>query len=621
MERPVEIGRRRVARWLHLALRRRVTLSLVVATLVLAAGLAAAATSVIDGAQRAAESPRQLSAASPEVRLGDRLFFDTRFAQFFFAHAHGDVNAKLVPGDPVIDRMPFTASQSLASPFRGQSMSCRQCHLGDDFLPEEPLAGRTYCDFSRRSPIPRRHDGLTTTPRNSPLMVNVGLPRDVPMLLHLDGEFATAEDLVVETVTGRNFGWLPGERATAVAHVASVIRKDEGTNPRQVTYAQGGGIPYRVVLLGTDPNLPPTLRLSRDYRIDVATASDERVVRAVAKLMHAYMDSLRFGTTNTGRRSPSPYDVFLEKNSLPAAPASGQSARAYAERLLAQIDARKEPTWVTSDDAEFELHEQPFQFGPEELRGLRLFFARSSPRGASAAAGGAATVSDGAVAAAGDAHTPSGGAAVIAGGARAGNCVACHPPPQFTDYRLHNDGVSQAEYDRIFGEGAFAALEVPDLHTRDADFDAYLPPSSAHPRATSRFRAAPSKAHPGWADLGVWNVLANPDLPKPQAAITRILCEQLALAPNDCTAARLLPLSIAVFKTPSIRDLGQSYPYFHSGAMDTIEDVLRHYVATSELARSGKVRNASPELAAVGIDAADVAPLAAFLRALNEDYR
>jgi len=44
-------------------------------------------------------------------------------------------------------------------------------------------------------------------------------------------------------------------------------------------------------------------------------------------------------------------------------------------------------------------------------------------------------------------------------------------------------------------------------------------------------------------------------------------------------------------------------------------------VATSELARAGKVRNASPELAAVRIDGGDVAPLAAFLRSLNEDYR
>jgi cytochrome c peroxidase len=571
---------------LKLRIARRVPPSIVCATFLVALLLAVAA--------GATDGGRPLSAASPAVRVGDRLFFDTRFAQFFFAHSHGDMNAKLAAGDPVIDQMPFTATQSLTSPFRGQSMSCRQCHLGDDFLLEEPLAGRTYCDFSRRTPIPRRDDGLTTTPRNSPLMVNVGLPREVPTLLHFDGEFATAEDLVIDTLTGRNFGWLPGERPAAVAHVANVIRKDEGTNPRQVTYAHGGGgVPYRVVLLGTDPKLPSGLQLSHEYRIDVATASDEEIVHAVAKLIRAYMNSLRFGTTNTGRRSPSPYDVFLAKNGLPAAPANGQSGRAYAEQLRAQIDARKQPTWVTPDDAEFELHEQPFRFGAEELRGLKLFFAQSSSRGASAAADGT----------------------------RAGNCVACHPPPQFTDYRLHNNGVSQAEYDRIFGDRAFAALDVPDLRVRDGDFDAYLPPSPAHPHATSRFRVAPSKTRPGSADLGVWNVLANPDMPKPQAAITGILCEQLALASNDCTAGRLLPLSIAYFKTPSIRDLGQSYPYFHSGAMDTIEDVLHHYVATAELVRAGKVRNASPELAAVRIDAGDVAPLAAFLRALNEDYR
>jgi len=565
--------------------------SVLAATIVVAVCVAAVA--------RASDDVRRLSAASPEVRVGDRLFFDARFAQFFFEHSHGDVNAKLAAGDPVIDRMPFTAAQSLTSPFRGQSMSCRQCHLGDDFLLEEPLAGRTYCDFSRRTPIPRREDGLTTTARNSPLMVNIGLPRNVPMLLHFDGEFATAEDLVVDTLIGRNFGWLPGEHATAVAHIADVIRRDDGTNPRQVTYPAGGGVPYRVVLLGSDPKLPSSLQICRDYRLDVATASDAQILQAVAKLMHAYMDSLRFGTTNTGRRSPSPYDVFLEKNHLPSIPESGESGAGYAGRLLARIDDRKHPTWVTPDDAEFELHEQPFQFGPDELRGLQLFFARAAATqpSAPARAGGAET------------------------GVHAGNCVACHPPPQFTDYRLHNNGVSQMEYDRIFGAGAFAALDVPVLHARDAAFDAYLPPSPVHPHATGRFRAVPAAARPGYADLGVWNVLANSDLPKPQSAITRMLCEQLALAATDCTPARLLPLSIGYFKTPSVRDLGQSYPYFHSGAMDTIEDVLRHYVVTSELARARKVRNASPELAAVHIDGGDIAPIAAFLRTLNEDYR
>src|SRR5262249_45189697 len=108
----------------------------------------------------ASSDARRLSAASPSVRVGERLFFDTRSPQFSFARCHGSVTAPLAEGDPAIDQLPVTATRSLASPFRGQSMSCRQCHLGDDLLLEEPLAGRTYCDFSRRTAIPRRDDAL-----------------------------------------------------------------------------------------------------------------------------------------------------------------------------------------------------------------------------------------------------------------------------------------------------------------------------------------------------------------------------------------------------------------------------------------------------------------------------
>ncbi len=553
----------------------------------LAAALLSAATLI--GARdapagAAAVDALRLSAAAPEVRLGDRLFFDPRFAQFFFARCHGDVNATLAEGDPVIDQMPFSAERSLTSPFRGQSMSCRQCHLGDDFVAEEPRAGRTYCDFSRRTPISRRDDGLDRTVRNVPPMVGVDLPREVPMLLHFDGEFASPEDLIVDTLTGRNLGWLPDETAIARAHVAKVIREDAGTYARLVMYADGrGGIPYRVVLAGTDARLPVPLRISRPYRLDVATASDEQILQTVAGLIRAYMDSLRFGTTNTGRPAPSPYDVFLARNGLPGAPKAGESTAAYTSRVTRLLAQRKHPTWITPDDGDFELHEQPFQFGALELRGLEIFLRRS--------------------------------------GAHAGNCVACHPPPQFTDHRPHNNGVAQADYDATFGGGAFAKLEVPGLSERNARFDAYLPPSARHPHATSRFRAAPSSGAPGRADLGVWNVFANPDLPRPQTALTRILCEQLGTVAKGCAPARLLPLTVAYFKTPSIRDLGQSNPYMHSGAFASIEDVVRYYVRTSALARDGKIRNASPELSTIRLDEADVAPLAAFLRALNEDYQ
>src|SRR5437868_14209008 len=168
----------------------------------------------------------RLSANDPEVKLGDRLFFETRFSQYFFAHCDGDVNAVLGQGDPVVEQVNAVDRVALPGRVRGQAINCRQCHLGDDFVRNQPLAGRTYVDFSRRSPIPDRGDGLVTTPRNSPSMVDFGLPRDTPVLLHFDGEFATAEDQTIATLTGRNFGWLPDEASVAVAHIARVIRQD-----------------------------------------------------------------------------------------------------------------------------------------------------------------------------------------------------------------------------------------------------------------------------------------------------------------------------------------------------------------------------------------------------------
>src|SRR5262249_34185682 len=158
--------------------------------------------------------------------------------------------------------------------------------------------------------VPDRGDGLVTTPRNSPSMVDLGLPREGPLLLHFDGEFVTAEDLTVAGFTGRNFGWLPNEVSLAVTHIARVIREDNGTNPRSVRRADDKGIPYRVVMLGTDPALPSDLKIPERYRIDVMKASDEQVLEAVARFVHAYMDSIRFGAHNTLRQTISPYDRF-----------------------------------------------------------------------------------------------------------------------------------------------------------------------------------------------------------------------------------------------------------------------------------------------------------------------
>jgi hypothetical protein len=59
----------------------------------------------------------------------------------------------------------------------------------------------------------------------------------------------------------------------------------------------------------------------------------------------------------------------------------------------------------------------------------------------------------------------------------------------------------------------------------------------------------------------------------------------------------------------------------HTGSFDTLSDVLTFYRRSADLARAGALRNAAKDLAGVAISTADVAPLAAFLKSLNEDYQ
>jgi hypothetical protein len=187
-------------------------------------------------------------------------------------------------------------------------------------------------------------------------------------------------------------------------------------------------------------------------------------------------------------------------------------------------------------------------------------------------------------------------------------------PPHFTDFKFHNTGAAQDEYDAHHGAGAFVQLFVPDFTARNSDFDRWLPATPAHSKAGGPFLQVPNKADPGKTDLGVWNVYGNPDLPAPQPALERLLNPSGALSRDE-----VLDRALARFKTSSLRNLGQSAPYLHTGQLPTIEDTIHFYRRMSELARAGKLRNAPPEYFAVRIGADDIVPLAAFLRALNED--
>jgi hypothetical protein len=106
-----------------------------------------------------------------EASVGERLFVETRFAQFFksYLDAGGNVNDVLPVGDPVMDSTETTGpGVGLPGPFAGLSMNCRGCHLVDEHVGRSGGGMRTYTDFAKRSPIPGRGDGKGTAPRNSP---------------------------------------------------------------------------------------------------------------------------------------------------------------------------------------------------------------------------------------------------------------------------------------------------------------------------------------------------------------------------------------------------------------------------------------------------------------------
>jgi cytochrome c peroxidase len=359
-----------------------------------------------------------------------------------------------------------------------------------------------------------------------------------------------------------------------------VIRDDDGFGEDA---AGIGPFSYATLLRGTDPALPPALRLPDAFRLNPDTATDEDILHACAQLVVAFLSSLQFSRDASGSHDGSPYDAFLAANRLPRAPARDQSAADYGRRIGEQLAALRLPRFVHESGRTLRFHsDQPFRFGPIELEGMRIFF-----RGAIGA------------------DQKSG----------AGNCAECHVPPLFTDFKFHNTGTAQDEYDSLHGAGAFQQLNVPNAATRDVDFDRWLPPTPRHPFATGPFASVPNRDAPGKADLGLWNVHGNPDLPAPQPALERLFNSARRLSRDE-----VLARTLGRFKTSSLRSLGQSAPYFHTGQQPSIEDAVAFYQRMSDLARTGKMRNAPAEYFAMRISADDIAPLAAFLRALNEDF-
>lgn len=516
--------------------------------------------------------------APAEIQVGERLSREIRFTHYFARESRGDVNAELLEGEPSQDYVD-TDRGPLKGAFAGLANNCRSCHPANEYIRQRGMRG--YADMSARSPVERREDGMKRTLRNSPAFIDIGAqPTEYP-LFHFDGEFSNLRELTVETMAGRHYGWLPGERDAALKQIVKVIREDKGLSLNQ----NDDGGSYASVFAG-GPEVTERLLLPERYRLDVAKATDARILDRIGELVEVYMHSLQFARDEDGLYSGSPYDAFLAANNLPRKAEPGESPRAYSRRLLEAVERLEKPVFIDDIEREMVSFMEPksFRFDAKAFAGMKIFLREPDPKKPGATA--------------------------------TGNCASCHTPPSFTDLSFHNTGASQAEYDSVHGVNAFARLVIPKLRERAENPKAYLPANAAMPDAQGPFAAIPEKRRPGRTDLGVWNVFANPTMPRAQEALRFVL----ARGRKGVSDEQLLDESVGLFKTPTLRLLGQSEPYLHDGSRHSLASVVLFYEDMFAKAASGSLRNASPEMIGPRLDYRDRAALVAFLESLNEDY-
>lgn len=77
---------------------------------------------------------------------------------------------------------------------------------------------------------------------------------------------------------------------------------------------------------------------------------------------------------------------------------------------------------------------------------------------------------------------------------------------------------------------------------------------------------------------------------------------------------------VGTFRTPSLREVAETAPYGHNGAVATLEDWLTHYVEVTNQPPADAVGSLAPSLAPVRITPQERMELIAFLKSLSSDY-
>lgn len=422
------------------------------------------------------ESPR--SDADLKTMLGERLFYETRFAN---------------PGTDF-------------------PTSCAACHQNGP----NKKAMRAYTDVLPRSLVPLRRDvGQVVTLRNTPTLLDVAQSSE----LNWDGEFDSLEALIRHKLTSRMFGWRPSEIDRALEAVDMVIVSDVGEE------------------MGAEMSYPVHFKTVQG--VDMMDLDHDEVVEWAVRELADYVRTLR------STRS-SAYDSHVIMSRLPDEPGASESPADYAWRYMGRL----------GNMSARHILKLPKGFDELAYNGMKIFLTTDGP-------------------------------------APVGNCVACHTPPFFTDFKFHNTGVARAEYDAAHGDGSFDGA----LAESATDSSVRL-----NNRTSDRFLTVAGD-EPVRPDLG------HGDFADPASSSQRLEGES-----ETEFAVRMA----GTFKTPTLRNLELTAPYMHNGAYESLEDALRQKIEFSAKVRAGEVPHADPEMGIMNISEDDIPALIAFLKQLRD---
>lgn len=179
------------------------------------------------------------------------------------------------------------------------AIACSVCHaLGESVAGKEE---RFYADHTPTSLTA----GRETTDRNAQTLAGVHRAE----VFGWDGAYDSMEDMILEKLIGKQYGWKPGARDEALDNAAYVLL-DEGHNAIS-------GVPY-------------VEQFQQVYGLDLESLEPLEVAAAGARALADYTRTLDFSMTSR-------WDAFTEQNRFRTAPNADEDIMNYAAVIESRI--------------------------------------------------------------------------------------------------------------------------------------------------------------------------------------------------------------------------------------------------------------------------------------------